>query len=271
MTGLAVREWGRGAESLVVLHGGPAAAGDVEPLARELGKRWHVLEPFQRGSGECPLTVATHVRDLHDLIRDRCAGSRPVLIGHSWGAMLALAYAAEHPDTSAGLVLIGCGTFSVAARKEFEARLDARLTPADRDTLASLGVTEPDADRRLAAQGRIMTRAYGYDIEDVANGLVTIDAVAHAQTWADMRRLQGDGTYPAAFAAIGVPILMLHGEVDPHPGRSTMEDLRKYIPCLQYRELSKCGHSPWLERQAREPFLKELHSWLGRTMCHSEA
>lgn len=259
---ISAREWGTGAASVIVLHGGPAAVGDLEPLARELGKQWHVLEPFQRGSGERLLTVATHVQDLNDLILDRCESHRPILIGHSWGAMLALAYAAEHPETSAALVLIGCGTFSAAARKEFEARLDARLGPTDRDTLASLRQTQPNADHRLAAQGRIMVRAFGYDIEDVSNGPATIDALAHQQSWEDMKRLQSDGTYPAAFAAIGVPVLMLHGEADPHPGRMIVRDLRKHIPHLQYRELSKCGHSPWLERQAREPFLKELRSWV---------
>lgn len=262
MTGLAGREWGTGAQSLIVLHGGPAAAGDVEPLARELGKRWHALEPFQRGSGGRPLTVATHVQDLDDLIRDRCGSHRPILIGHSWGAMLALAYAAAHPETSAGLVLIGCGTFSGSARKEFEARLYARLTPEDQEALASTRQSEPDADHQFAARGRIMTRVYGYDIEDLSNGPVTIDAVAHEQTWTDMKRLQSDGTYPAAFAAINAPVLMLHGEADPHPGRSTMEDLRKYISHLQYSEFPRCGHSPWLERQAREPFFRELSSWI---------
>lgn len=259
---LSVREWGTGAQSVIVLHGGPAAVGDVEPLARELAGRWHALEPFQRGSGGSPLSVAIHVRDLDDLIRDRCGSHRPVLIGHSWGAMLALAYAAEHPQASAGLVLIGCGTFSAAARTEFEARLDARLTPADRAALASIGQSEPDADRRFAARGRIMTRAYGYDVDDVPNGPAKIDAIAHQQTWADMKRLQGGGTYPAAFAAIGVPVLMLHGEADPHPGRATCEDLRKYIPHLQYHEFAQCGHSPWLERQARQPFFRELNSWI---------
>lgn len=262
MTGLAGREWGTGAQSLIVLHGGPAAAGDVGPLARELGRRWHVLEPFQRGSGGRPLTVAAHVQDLDDLIRDRCGTDRPILIGHSWGAMLGLAYAAAHPDTSAGLVLIGCGTFSASARKEFEARLDARLTSEDREALASIRQSEPDADHQFAARGRIMTRVYGYDIEDVPNEPTTIDAVAHEQTWADMKRLQADGTYPAAFATINVPVLMLHGEADPHPGRPTMEDLRRYIPHVQYCEFSRCGHSPWLERQAKEPFFRELSSWI---------
>ena len=261
MTDLAVREYGIGAETIIAVHGGPAAAGDLAPLARTLGDRWHVLEPYQRGSGGRPLTVATHVQDLEDLIRERCAGRPPVLVGHSWGAMLALAYAADHPTTPAALVLIGCGTFSRAARAEFEARRTARLTPADYETLATIK-TEKDANRRLAALGVVMARIYGYDIDEAANDLTVVDAVAHEETWADLIRLQNEGVYPAAFAAIACPVLMLHGEADPHPGRCTSEDLRPYIPHLEYRELPKCGHSPWLERQAREEFFEILRAWI---------
>jgi pimeloyl-ACP methyl ester carboxylesterase len=262
MADLVVREYGLGTQSVIALHGGPAAAGDVAPLARELGKQWHVFEPFQRGSGRRPLTVATHVQDLDDLIRERCGGYHPVLVGHSWGAMLALAYAAEHPTTPAALVLIGCGTFSIVARSEFDARLDAKLTPTDRASIAYVKQTETDMDRRRAAVGRLMTRVYGYDIEDVTDDVAVVDAVAHEQTWADMVRLQRDGIYPAAFAAIGVPVLMLHGDVDPHPGRLISEDLRRYVPQLEYLELPRCGHSPWLERQARQAFFKTLTGWV---------
>jgi pimeloyl-ACP methyl ester carboxylesterase len=86
--------------------------------------------------------------------------------------------------------------------------------------------------------------------------------LAHEETWADMARLQRDGIYPAAFAAIGAPVLMLHGNADPHPGRLISEDLRTYIPHLEYQELPKCGHSPWLERQARQAFFETLKAWL---------
>jgi len=262
MTDLIVREYGIGAEALIALHGGPAAAGDVAPLARELGRQWHVLEPFQRGSGGSPLTVATHVQDLNDLLEERCGGRRPVLVGHSWGAMLALAYAAEHPTASAGLVLIGCGSFSAAARAEFEARLEARLSPRDVACLSELERTESDADRRLAAVGRLMTRVFGHDIEAAGEETGAVDAAAHEQTWADMMRLQDTGTYPAAFAAISVPVLMLHGKQDPHPGRLTSRDLRAYIPQLEYQELPGCGHSPWLERQARRAFFDMMRAWI---------
>jgi pimeloyl-ACP methyl ester carboxylesterase len=261
MTDLVVREYGSGIESVIALHGGPAAAGDVAPLARELGGRWHVLEPFQRGAGGRPLTVATHVQDLDDLIRERCGGRRPVLVGHSWGAMLALAYGASHPTAPAALVLIGCGTWSPTARAAFTARLDARLTQADRVHLADINRTA-DADRRLALLGRLMTRLYGHDVEDVAGDLTVVDARAHEETWADMVRLQRDGIYPAAFAAISVPVLMLHGDRDPHPGRLTSEDLRVYIPHLEYQELPECGHSPWLERQASRAFFTMLEAWI---------
>ena len=262
MTDLIVREYGIGMESVIALHGGPAAAGDLAPLARELGKQWHVFEPFQRSSGGRSLTVATHVQDLDDLIRERCGGHRPVLVGHSWGAMLALAYAADHPTTPAAVVLIGCGTFSSGARAEFEARLDGRLTPADRASIARVTQTEADPDRCLAALGRLMTRVYGYDVEEDAGEVAVVDATAHEETWADMVRLQRDGVYPAAFAAIGVPALMIHGDADPHPGRLISEDLRTYMPHLEYQELPMCGHSPWLERQARQAFLETLTTWL---------
>lgn len=260
MTDLVVREYGIGTAVVIALHGGPGAAGDVAPLARELGTRWHVLEPFQRGSGVRPLTVATHVHDLDDLIRERAGAHRPVLVGHSWGAMLALAYAAEHPETAAALVLIGCGTFSLAARAEFEARLDARLTPADRARIAE--IDEGDPNRRLAALGRLLKRIYGHDVEEIADDVAVADTRAHEETWADMIRLQRDGTYPAAFAAIRAPVLMLHGDADPHPGRLTREDLRRCLPQLEYRELPRCGHYPWLEREARQEFFETLTTWI---------
>jgi pimeloyl-ACP methyl ester carboxylesterase len=200
------------------------------------------------------------VKDLNDLIRERCGGRPPVLVGHSWGAMLALAYAAAYPTTPAALVLIGCGTFSVTARAEFEARLNARLTPADRARIEYIKQTEADPDRRLAAVARVMTQVYGHDVDEVADDVAVVDALAHEQTWSDMVRLQRDGIYPAAFAAVGAPVLMLHGDTDPHPGRLISEDLRMYIPHLEYQELPSCGHPPWLERQARQVFFETLEA-----------
>ncbi|HTX49979.1 MAG TPA: hypothetical protein VME40_11385, partial [Caulobacteraceae bacterium] len=84
-------------------------------------------------------------------------------------------------------------------------------------------------------------------------------------------RLQTEGVYPAAFAAITAPVLMLHGAYDPHPGRMIRDSLTPYLPGLEYREWDACGHSPWLESQVREEFFAVLKAWLSRTAAMGAA
>src|SRR5262249_24597128 len=82
---------GRTGPVVVALPGGPGAPGSAATWARELSTSFRVLEPLQRGSGDGPLSVARHVAVLHDLIARR-GGDPPALVGHSWGALLALAF-----------------------------------------------------------------------------------------------------------------------------------------------------------------------------------
>ncbi len=229
---MIVREHGpAGPATVVVLHGGPGAPGSAGGLAHALADPAHVLEPFQRAGG----TVAQHLADLHALIGERSVA----LVGHSWGAMLALAYAAEHPVRS--LVLVCSGTFDLASRAVFRAALpDTSQLP-------------PHA--RFAA----IDRAYHVDPlprDPLEAGDVAFDEVA----WNDMLRLQAEGRYPAAFAAITAPVLMVHGADDPHPGAMIRDSLP--IPRLVYRELPRCGHYPWHERHARAAFISIVRGFL---------
>ena len=88
------------------------------------------------------------------------------------------------------------------------------------------------------------------------------DLQAHDETWGDMQRLLDDGIYPKAFAVIESPVLMLHGQYDPHPGRMILDSLLPYIPQLEYHELERCGHSPWIEKSARQDFFSFMGEWL---------
>jgi len=97
---LFVRKYGHSGPLVIVLHGGPGAPGHMAPVSRGLADLYRVLEPFQRASGDEPLTVAKHVADLHEVIQLLASDSRPALLGSSWGAMLALAYAATHPESA---------------------------------------------------------------------------------------------------------------------------------------------------------------------------
>ena len=96
--GLRTQRYGKTGPEVVVLHGGPAAIGEAEPLARGLSRAFRTFEPYQRGSGETPLSVAIHVEDVHQLVQGISDDIRPSVVGESWGAMLALAYASTYPE-----------------------------------------------------------------------------------------------------------------------------------------------------------------------------
>ena len=265
---MRVRTYGQSGHSLVALHGGPAARGSAAPVARSLADSFRVFEPWQRGSSDQPLTVARHVADLHDLIETRCDGARPAIVGESWGAMLALAYAAAHPHTAGPLVLIGCGTFDLDARARMRQLLAERTDDDLQRQLDRLPHDIPDPQQRLKRMLDLTLSLYAYDpVPDDPNADPEardepFDTQAHTETWNDMLRQQELGLYPAAFAAITSPVLMLHGDYDPHPGDMIRDSLIPHIPHLEYRQWDRCGHSPSQERWARDEFVVVMRDWL---------
>jgi pimeloyl-ACP methyl ester carboxylesterase len=262
---MQVRRYGdESAPRVVLLHGGPGAPGYMAPVARGLADEWFVLEPLQRRSGETPLGVRIHIEDLHAVLPDE-----PVpLVGSSWGAMLALAYAAEHPDRVSKLILIGCGTFDREARARLVEIRDGRMDDAMRERMlaidAELGrASAPEEkDRLLDELGDLIHALYNYDPVTTDLEVTAIDAAGNSETWNDMVRLQDEGKYPAAFESITAPAIMLHGDHDPHPGRMIFEGLRPHLPDLIYVELAHCGHYPWIERRAAPTFFQLLRQAL---------
>ncbi len=97
-----VRRWGHGPYSVVIVHGGPGAPGEVAPVARELAAVKGVLEPFQTET-----TLDGQVQELRSVLVEQ--GNPPVtLVGFSWGALLSFILAARHPDLVKKLILASC-------------------------------------------------------------------------------------------------------------------------------------------------------------------
>lgn len=259
-----LREYGTSGPFVAVLHGGPGAPGYMAPVARRLADAFRVVEPLQRGSTDEPLTVARHVADLHEVLISRCADSQTALVGHSWGAMLALAYAAAHVDRVASVVLIGCGTFTLAARERMRVMLDARTDEILRQRIDRLVADLPDPNERLRRKAELTLPLYSYELESRDSHFEGCDAQAHHETWEDMLQLQAAGVYPQAFGTIAAPVIMLHGAADPHPGQMIRESLERHLPQLEYLEWEHCGHYPWLERTVRDEFFGVLVQWLKR-------
>ena len=113
----------------VYLHGGPGSG--CQPDHRRLfdPERFHAVLFDQRGAGRSrpkgrreDNTLPHLIADM-EMIRERFCFQRWMIVGGSWGATLALAYAQAHPDRVAGIVLRA--TF-LGTRSELEgAFLDA--------------------------------------------------------------------------------------------------------------------------------------------------
>jgi pimeloyl-ACP methyl ester carboxylesterase len=57
----------------------------------------------------------------------RCADTCPALVGHSWGAMLALVYASIYSDNISAIVIVGCGTFDPESRAQMKRTIEERI------------------------------------------------------------------------------------------------------------------------------------------------
>lgn len=262
-----VRRYGKTGPLVIVLHGGPAAVGDAAPIAKGLAKSFRAVEPWQRGSGSEPLSVARHVADLHELATDLGGESPIAIVGHSWGAMLALCYAAEHPDNSGPIVLVGCGTFDPVARVRLRSTIEDRMDDDLRLQLRRISADLADPADQFIRAFKLTRRLYDFEPADPypdKEESEPFDVQAYDETWNDMARRQAEGVYPGAFGAIESPVLMLHGANDPHPGTVIRDSLLRHIPQLEYREFERCGHSPWIERFARDEFFSVMCEWLSR-------
>ncbi|HEY2927062.1 alpha/beta fold hydrolase [Piscinibacter sp.] len=96
---------------VIVLHGGPGADYRYLYSLKALADDYLVVFYDQRGTGLSPrvpaeeITLQVFVNDL-DAFVEAFGKGRPVhLVGHSWGAMLASAYAGAHPHKVKKIVL----------------------------------------------------------------------------------------------------------------------------------------------------------------------
>jgi pimeloyl-ACP methyl ester carboxylesterase len=116
---LHARDWGGEGTPVVLLHGLASNARVWDGVARRLaGRGRRVVALDQRGHGESEqpdagYDFATVCRDLEAAL-DALGLRRPVVAGHSWGANVALQYAAERAGAAAGVVLVDGGFLGVA-------------------------------------------------------------------------------------------------------------------------------------------------------------
>lgn len=162
---------GAGAPSLVFLHGMGTSAASWRECMLRLADRYRVVAPDLIGHGSSPVP-ADHeayrrdrtLVDLDELLADSVAAIRRpvVLVGHSLGGYLALAYAATRPGGVDGIVVLNTGPGYRDADKR-EAWNERSRRNAHR-----FGVPVQVADLNLQEDSIVMERLAEIDIPVLA-------------------------------------------------------------------------------------------------------
>lgn len=107
---LRVRRQGASGRPLLLLHGLGVSGAVWQSFARRLGPQWQCIAPDLRGHGESDHVIAgyepeDYAADTTALIDQLDLGPVPV-VGHSLGALVAIALASRNPDRVHAAVLL---------------------------------------------------------------------------------------------------------------------------------------------------------------------
>ncbi|HKG95340.1 MAG TPA: alpha/beta hydrolase, partial [Gemmatimonadaceae bacterium] len=237
----------------------------------------------QRGGGRSrhdddreTVTWRTQVDDLGRVIEELGVGDRPSVVGYSWGALLAMLYAAERARGAgaglpARLLLLDPAPIAREHRRAFEAefarRQQGREIQMMRDELSASGLRERDPAAFRQRQFELGVAGYFADPRR-ARDLTPFRVTGRVQQsiWESL----GDFDLTSGLErvrAAGVPALVVHGRQDPIPLASSEAAARALGAELVVLEQS--GHVPYVEQP--EALWAAADRFLGRTASHPRA
>jgi proline iminopeptidase len=259
--GVRLRTWTAGTASslppVVLLHGGPGMWDYLEPVGRMLEPLTVVHRFDQRGCGGSDPShrhsVARYVADI-EALRRHWGHDAWIVMGHSFGATLALAYAFAHPERTAAmgyLAGVGVGDWHRAYRTE-------RLRRMAADQQERLAYLQGRPDRSHAEEVEFRALSWFTDYADPVLGwkLALADAQEDRAINFEANHMLNAETDKWSAADVLAQARRLpmrcwfvHGQGDPRPS-STVADLAKEVPDSQMYVIEGAGHDLWRERPA---------------------
>jgi pimeloyl-ACP methyl ester carboxylesterase len=236
------REAGTG-PAVVCIHSNASTSGQWRGLMELLAPRFHILAPDSYDSGKGPHWPSDRVIHLRDEVAlfepvFRRAGSPLALVGHSYGAAVALIAALAHPGRVRAVAVYEPTLFAL---------LDAE-TPAPneaegiRNVVADAGVAL-DAGNGDAAAERFIdywmgTGTWKQTPEQRKPSIVA--SVTNVRRWA--YALFAERTPLKAFRSLNVPVLYMVGKRSTLSAHGVARLLTAALPRVEVVEFENLGH-----------------------------
>lgn len=234
------RESGSG-PTVVCLHSNASHSGQWRGLMERLAGRFHVVAVDSYGAGKSPewpsdrvITLADEVELLAPVL---AAASTPAyLVGHSYGASVALKAALMHPGRFGGLALYEPTFFTIVER----------VTPREVDgirnavTTSAASLDRGDGDGAARAFIDFWMGAGSWDATPAERKPAMVQSVKNIRRWA--HALMTEPATVEDLRKITEPVLCMTGAKSPRSSLSVAEMLMQTLPYAQRVAFPGLGH-----------------------------
>jgi proline iminopeptidase len=263
--------------ALYILTGGPGAPPDHPSyeIMDSLKASYTCVLLHQRGSGksrnvpinEKTINIESYLQDI-ELLRRKRGDKQIVLLGISWGGLLAMNYAVRYQQHVSKLVLLGSAPpsyklwnvlFDNQHVRRSNAELDSmkalqeifsRKTDAELDSLKRM---DPLAKEVVAFKNfiAIHIRAMHYNRYLASKGFEKLFLGFNFQpiTYIDKEVMETRWDITSALRKLNIPALILYGRQDDQ-GESTFFLQKECLKNSTMRVIEQCGHVMWEDQPA---------------------
>jgi proline iminopeptidase len=250
---------------LIVHHGGPGLDHTViQPHLKPLAEQLEVICFDHRGTGRSAEPQGTadryhidgFVEDVAHLA-EAIGTERFLLMGHSFGGIVATKFALAHPERLTHLILV-CAPLSHEFIAEAEAALPQRLSAEALTELKSLEDSEPSA-QVMRRSLELLAPLYFHDPARIAD--LHLEEVRFGPaTQAVWDSLEGFDLLPS-LPRIQTPTLVVAGKDDAIWSPARAKEAAKALPNGELLLIENSGHYPFVETP--ETFVSGVLEFLG--------
>lgn len=239
--------------TVVLLHGGPGMdTGAVREHAAAIGEYAQVVFFDQRGNGRSDRSTEDRWTLEHwaDDVRrfcDHLGIQRPIVMGGSFGGMVAQVYAGRHPDHPAAV-----GLMCTSMRTDASAMIDAfrRVGGDDVASVAEADLTEPSQETAAAFLEHCLPYYSSKPDVDAYLAALLRRVVQTPDTEVVFTRAMKTMDLRPYVEQIRCPVLVLGGNDDPIMPRHLMDELADTLgdQLWRYVQFDDCAHMLWRDQ-----------------------
>lgn len=264
---------------IMFLHDGPGLSQSylIPKMADILTQDHRVTFIDQRGSGQSyykkidskAINLDVFVRDV-EAMRRHLGYRKFTLIGHSWGALIAMQYANIAQEYLTAMILINPMPITSKGYKAFVEEHNRRLSPI-KDDLVKISTSENFLLGERSAINQYYKKLFSNYFVDASeakelsfnslqkNGLdgFKVENVFNETLFANEYDMREE------LKKIKIPVLIVHSDHDPIP-MWAVEETKETLPNSRLAIISNCGHFPHIEKTVEldliiNEFLKEVN------------